>query len=449
MMPVAPDRDLESKGMLMRGKHRKPIRVTRAVASATVAGLTVGLIAIVGPADAATWTSTYNISATGWLGSDSPTVAVDRQGDALLVWTACDSSTPYCMQRVQARIKPASGSMAAIKTLSPDGAVSAFPQVASDDDGDSAVVWEQDGLIVGRRISATGTVGSLRTLSPGRAIHAAVAVEPTGRALVIWNAVDGGSQTTGRYFGKDGSLGPVLALSGGAMDQPAIAMDRTGTAVAIWTDMFERVVGRRIRPGYLSPLRVIASPVSGVRYGRVAVDVDREGDATITYRRTRTGELPRIRARLWSRTNSLGSVLYVSPSTHNATFYSAVATDLDGDSMVVWSRTTSAATTEVYGRRVSRTGILGAITRLGVGDRPAVAVDDDGNGLAVWHSPGPSNKPAQVYARTVSRDGTFAGAEMLSSDGAVARTDSSPGGRFSVIWQQRSYPYQIRARFGQ
>jgi hypothetical protein len=433
----------------MRGKHRRPVHVTRSIATAMVAVLTVGLIAIVGPAEAATWTSTYNVSATGWLGTDSPIVAVDRQGDALLVWDACDGTKPYCYHQIQARIKPASGSMGAIKTLSPEGAVSAWPQVASDDDGDSVVVWEQESWIVARRISASGAVGPLVTLSPGRAMSAAVAVEPTGRALVIWNAIDGGSQTMGRYFGKDGLLGPVLALSGGAMDQPAIAMDRAGTAVAVWTDMFERVVGRRIRPGYVSPLRVVASPVSGVTYARVAVGVDRDGDATITYRRARTGEMPRIRARLWSRTDALSSVLYVSPSAHNATFYSALATDLDGDSMVVWSRTTSNTLTEVYGRRISRTGALGTITRLGVGDRPAVTVDDDGNGLAVWHSPGPPYEATQVYARTVSRGGVFASAERLSSDGRVPRTDSSPGGRFSVIWQQKSYPYQIRARFGQ
>ncbi|HEX2772503.1 MAG TPA: hypothetical protein VHN18_08755 [Micromonosporaceae bacterium] len=414
-----------------------------------VAALTVGLIAIVGPAEAATWTSTYNVSATGWMGQDSPTVAVDRQGDALLVWAACDGTKPYCYHQVQARIKPASGSMGAIKTLSPDGAVSAWPQVASDDDGDSAVVWEQEGWIVGRRISATGVVGPLLTLSPGRAMSAAVAVEPTGRALVIWNAVDGGSQTMGRYFGTNGSLGPVLALSGGAMDQPAIAMDRTGTAVAVWTDMFERVVGRRIRPGYVSPLRVIAPPATGVKYARVTVGVDRDGDATIGYRRTRTGEMPRVLAKLWSRTNALSGVLYVSPSTDNVTLYSAVATDLDGDSVLVWSRQTSTTLTEVFGRRISRTGTLGTRTWLGVGDRPAVTVDDDGDGLAVWHSPGPPYEATQVYARTVSPDGVFASREKLSSDGRVVRTDSSPGGRFSLVWQQRSHPYQIQARFGQ
>ena len=71
--------------MLMRGKHRRPIRGTRFVATAMAAVLGLGLIAVVGPAEAATWTSTYNVSATGWSGNE-PLVAVDRQGDSLMVW---------------------------------------------------------------------------------------------------------------------------------------------------------------------------------------------------------------------------------------------------------------------------------------------------------------------------------------------------------------------------
>jgi hypothetical protein len=194
---------------------------------------------------------------------------------------------------------------------------------------------------------------------------------------------------------------------------------------------------------------VIASPVSGVTYGRVNVGVDRDGDATITYRRAHGWDNGRLQARLWSRTNSLSGVLSLSPSTDNLTFYSAVATDLDGDSIVVWSRYTIGLFTDVSARRISRTGTLGAVTRLGAGERPAVTVDDDGDGLAVWYSPGPLSLANQVYARTISRSGAFGTAQKLSPDGRVVRTDASPAGRFPVIWQQHAYPYQIRTRFGQ
>ncbi|MFC9910479.1 hypothetical protein [Streptomyces sp. NPDC127197] len=92
----------------------------------------------------AAWTSARNGSASGWTAADSPKVSVDRQGDALLTWTAGDLSTTYSYQRVQTRAKFANGTKGAIRTLSPDGASMAWPKADSDDTGDSAVAWEQD-----------------------------------------------------------------------------------------------------------------------------------------------------------------------------------------------------------------------------------------------------------------------------------------------------------------
>ncbi|MEH1057235.1 hypothetical protein V6U89_18785 [Micromonospora sp. CPCC 206171] len=412
--------------------------------------LTISLLTVASPAQAASWTSIYGVSATGWMGQDSPTVSTDRQGDALLVWAACDLNSTYCLHQVQARIVPANGSMDSIKTLSPLGSSSSWPDAASDDDGDSAVVWEQDGLVVGRRVSATGSLGTLQTIATWSAINPSVAVEPTGRALVTWTETRDGAYTTkARYFNTDSSLGPELTLGSGSGEKPAVAIDREGSALVVWTEGYQRVVATRVQQDSVSSPRTIASPVTGVGYGRVSANLDRDGDAVISYRRSHTSELPRVRVRLYSRAGTLSDVIYATPSTHDVTFYSALATDLDGDSVLVWSRRTSSTTTEVYGRRISRSGTLGTITNLGVGDRPAVTVDDDGNGLAAWHSPGPPYAAKEVHARTVARDGVFGAAERLSTNGRVVRVDSSPTGRFSVIWQRASHPYDIRARFGQ
>jgi hypothetical protein len=191
--------------------------------------------------------------------------------------------------------------------------------------------------------------------------------------------------------------------------------------------------------------------VSGVGYGMVSVGDDRDGDAVICFRRTinRGTFVPaRVWARQWHHTGTLGTVLALSPSTANVTYYHALATDLAGDSMAVWSQWTSTGQTVVYGRRVSATGTLGSITRLGTGDRPAVAVDDDGNGLAVWQSPTATSDQTKADARTISRSGAFGTTTEVSSDGRVPRTAVSPLGRFTVIWQQSTAPYRIRARLG-
>ena len=85
---------------------------------------------------------------------------------------------------------------------------------------------------------------------------------------------------------------------------------------------------------------------------------------------------------------------------------------------------------------------------LGLGDRPEVALDDNGDGLVVWHAPGSPQEATQVKARTISQTGVFGAARTLSSDGRVTRTDTSPSGRFAVVWQRKSYPYTIKAAFG-
>ena len=54
----------------------------------------------------------------------------------------------------------------------------------------------------------------------------------------------------------------------------------------------------------------------------------------------------------------------------------------------------------------------------------------------------------QVKARTISQTGVFGAARTLSSDGRVTRTDTSPTGRFAVVWRRKSYPYTIKAAFG-
>jgi hypothetical protein len=426
----------------MQRKH-----LVRGIAAIGAAVLTATLTTA-GPAEA-TWTGTYAVSPTGWDGQDSPTVATDRQGDSLLVWAASCSSYG-CYDQAQVRLKSATGGLGPIRTLSPQGRSALWPEVAVDDDGDAAVVWEQDGRIVGRRVSNTGAiVGPLQTLSNTAGTSPNVVVDPSGRALVVWSDIRNGSfYTTARFFYKDGTVSNAFTLGNGEAEQPAVGIDRNGLAVVAWTESNDRVVAKRVKLGYISPLTVIANPGAGVGYGRLNVGVDRDGDAVVTMRRAQSDGTSRLWARRWARTGALGAIQLIAPATDNLTFYSTVAMDLEGDSMIIWSRRSSQTQTDVFGRRMYRTGALGAITRLGVGDRPRVALDDDGNGLAVWHYPGPPYNPNRVLARPISTSGTFGTTAVLTTDGGVPRVDASPGGNFAVVWQQKSYPYPIRARFG-
>src|SRR5918994_2052397 len=348
-----------------------------------------------------TWTSAWMVSASGWMADDSPKVSVDREGDALLVWNSCDLSTPSCYFEIQARRQPASGSPESILTLSPPGAAPAFPEVDSDDTGDAAVVWQQDGHVAGRRISASGSlVGSLQTLSTSApAITPVVAVGPGGTALAAWLEVrDGAWYAVARRLSDDGSTGPAITLGSASPDWPGIG-------------------------------------------------VDRDGDAVISYR-SGGGARPQVWASRWSRTGTLGDPINVSSPTDNVGFHHALATDLEGDSMLVWTRWNSNSRIEMLGRQLSRTGTLGTITSLGLHDRPDIALDDDGDGLLVFHSPSPPYEAQEVGARLISPSGSFGSIKTLTSDGRVPQVDARPRYLFIVIWQKVSYVYSIHAIAG-
>jgi hypothetical protein len=418
--------------------------------------LTVGVLVAAGlltmNAARATWSTTRTVSAAGWEGQDSPTVAVDRQGRRLLVWAACNSTLPGCYFQVQARFMPQGGAMGPILTLSPLGKATAWPEVDVDDDGDAAVVWEQDSQVVGRRVSRTGSLGALRTFSPEIGTNPEVAVSPGGRALVAWSDLrDGVWRTMAQFFYPDGSVGPLHTFGGGSAEKPAVGVDRNGAHVVAWAEGYNRVVARRIKPGYVSPLKDFTSgtaAVGGPGFGMLRVGVDRDGDTLVSFLAGGTVG-PRVWVRRWSRSGALGSLLAVSSPTYAAGFHHTVATDLDGDAILVWTRNNATAyQTELLGRRLTAAGTLGGPVVLGLGDRPEVALDDNGDGLIVWHAPGSPQDATQVKARTISQTGSFGTTRTLSTDGRVPRADTSPTGRFAVTWQRRSYPYTIKAAFG-
>ena len=364
------------------------------------------------------------------------------------MWTACDPSTQYCLNEIQARRQPASGSPGSILTLSPPVSAPAGPEVDSDDSGNAAVVWYQDAQVVGRRISADGRLGPLQTLSTSApASNAVVAVSPDGDALAAWAEVrDGSWYAVARQLRGDGSVGEPITLGSTDPGWPGIGVDRNGRFVVAWPQG-SAVAATRIEAGSASPPQVITSAIASYGgFGMVRVGVDSVGDAVISYR-SGGGAHPQLWVSRWSVTGTLSDPINVS-STDNVGFHHALATDHEGDSMLVWTRWNGDDRIEMLGRRVSRTGPLGAVTSLGLYDRPDIAVDDDGDGLLVFHSPSPPYEPQEVGARLISSSGSFGDTRTLTTDGQGPDVDASPSDRFTVAWRQSSYPPSMQATTG-
>jgi hypothetical protein len=125
-----------------------------------------------------------------------PQVAVDPSGDAVAVWTKREESTSDEIVQV-ARLAHGAASFAAPQTLSAAGQQSETPQVAVDATGDAVAAWE--------RFDTTGTtfvgIASLTAgaSTPDAADFAAGAVvatpdlasDPAGDAVAVWSGADG------------------------------------------------------------------------------------------------------------------------------------------------------------------------------------------------------------------------------------------------------------------
>lgn len=54
----------------------------------------------------------------------------------------------------------------------------------------------------------------------------------------------------------------------------------------------------------------------------------------------------------------------------------------------------------------------------------------------------------RVRARLISRAGTFGTTKTLTSDGWVPQADARPNSRFTVLWQQETFPHTIKSVTG-
>ncbi len=391
----------------------------------------------------AAYSTERSVSSADWNAS-WPTVGVDREGDALMVWCEVSTSYPYTT-RLRARTMSRSGELGSVIQLSPSGQPPSSPQVALDDDGDAVVVWHgstaDTDRIYARRVSRTGVVGPVQAISAStsEALFANVAIDPDGDAVVTWSerpAPDGLRHPMVRRIARDNRLGPIVQLSARPrqpVETPSVAVDRQGDALIAWAEqdaVYSRVMNAA---GTLSPVRTVSpriSPLDG--HSGAAVAVDRYGNGVVVWRRWDDAALTQA---AWSRqvkpTGELGTLRRLSSLTYGVSNLK-VASDLEGDIVVAWDRGDLGS---IYARRISRTDTLGPTVTIGTGRLTDIELDDDGDGVAVWEG------PPDVYASygtirstRIGRSGTFGSATVISRVGEFPQVDVSASGRAVVAW---------------
>lgn len=317
-------------------------------------------------------------------------MGVDPQGRATVAWETAVG--PDKLIRIQAVRVEANGLPGPIHTLAafpPEVPLCPCPKVAVDPAGRATVVWQSyDGKfrrIQAAQIDAAGNIGPVHTLSPSgfNGWDQQVAVDPEGRATVVWDLASVQNLETVR-LGVDGAPEEVrvLAEEDPGASPPTVAVDPEGKATVAWSS------GEGIRTVQIDPSGVPGTirPVSpsDTTDGVLNSVVDSQGRATISWWRG-LGEYEAKSVRL-DPEGVPGAVQTLSPS-EQAAFEPRLAVDSQGRVTAVWQSFKD----RVYTVRLDEDGVPETVYPLSEEGRkagePRVAIGPDGRAVVVWSHP--------------------------------------------------------------
>jgi glucose/arabinose dehydrogenase len=360
-----------------------------------------------GTGGTAEWSPPVGLSTPG---GANPDVAADPNGNSVFTWRHFDGTN----QRIQARVRSASGALSAVQTVSAAGQDAFDPRVAVDAAGDAVFTWRRfDGTnyrIESRVRSASGALSAVQTLSdPGQdAFDPQVAVDPAGDAVFAWRRSDGSNeriQSVARSAAGNLSAVQTLSRLGRDAFDPRVGVDSTGDAVFAWRRLhsgaYDIETRARSAAGSLSPVQTLGGDAS-----QPQLAVDPNGDAVFTWLHF-DGTTQRVEARARSAAGTLSGAKALSGAGSEG-LLPQVDVDSGGDAVFAWERYSSGGY-QVQARARSAAGALSPVSSLSKAAidaiSPQVGVDANGNAVFAWtRLGGPYDR---IQARKRSAAGVF------------------------------------------
>jgi hypothetical protein len=250
------------------------------------------------------WSNRYTFASNSWgtagsiqsvaQSSDGVVVAMNASGTAFAVWTQYDGTSSY--RTWGNRYVPGSGWGTAVQ-LQSSSLYSYGADVAVDAGGNAIATWNQDNgngnanIWVNRYVAGTGWSGA-SVIQSGTldSFYARVAMNSTGRAVVVWSQFDGITYRVwaNRYVPGTGWAGPTQLQSVSEYGYgPAVAMDETGNAIAIWSQynnsLSYQTWSARLTPGTGWAAAAVIQTVNGASSGH-AIATDASGSALAVWR---------------------------------------------------------------------------------------------------------------------------------------------------------------------
>jgi PKD domain len=402
-----------------------------------------------------TWLTPAPLSAPSSESTMSPQVAVDSQGDAIAVWARSSGSG----RTVEAAVRPAgSGAWQTPVALSEAGARAERPALAVDPQGDAVVVWERSkgsGSVIEAAVRPAASGAWQRPLqlsTAGLSAHSpAVAIDSQGNTIAVWTGSDGSNSIVEAAAGSaaSGAWQTPVALSpaGQRAEAPRVALDPQGDAVAVWQSYGANyIIEAAARPaaGGAWQTPVALSPAGESSY-TAQVAIDSQGNTIAVWGRYSSGGYI-----VEAAVGSVVSGAWQAPATLSPAGEEAyepdVALDPQGDAVAVWQSSTEAGESIEAAVRPAASGAWQTPTPLSVrgmstiGEFPEVALDPRGDAVAVWDRPNGGDYFVEAAVRSAA-SGAWQTPTPLSVAGPNAylpQVAVDPQGNAVAVWERQN-----------
>jgi hypothetical protein len=329
------------------------------------------------------------ISPSGSSGS-APRIAADGRGNVVAVWRELDGND----SAIRAAFKPQGGDWEASRRISRPGPETESPHVAMDRQGNGAAVWNRssnghDDVVQAAVRPADGQWSAPQDLStPGAIAFGANVAAAAGDVTAVWielqnrhTAVMSSSRTVAGEWTRPTKISGQAGNTFG----PVVAMDDDGGAVAAWQwfDGAFLVVQAAVRDaGAWSKPETLAIP--GRSTSRPQLVMDAKGNAIAGWIRS-NGAYPTAQVAYRPANGAWGQPTNLS-NRGGKTSELDLAMNRKGDAVALWNQRSGR-----YGNLWSSSrpaeghwGPRTEVTDRWLGLRARIALDQEGNATAVW-----------------------------------------------------------------
>jgi len=407
--------------------------VRRLLVAASLAG---ALLAPAAGYAAPAWIPAAGLSVAGQ-NAVQPQIAIDATGRAVAMWLQSDGPDA----RVKAAVRTGEDWTAAV-TLSAAGASAAQPRVVLTPGGGAVALWQRAGVPQSAAMAADGSWGAPVDLSGSGSEYAAIAIGPSGEVLAAWTRWIGSSpRVEAAARAADGTWGAPVALSAGGRHafDPRVAVDPSGRAVVVWndtagSDSYRVRAASRSADGAWGPPEALSADGGNAYMPRVALDAS--GRALAVWER-HDGSGYRAQAATRDADGAWGAPATISGA--DALYDVHLAAAPSGAAVVLWTVWDGARRIRAASRTAD--GVWGPAATIsepgGSAVEPVVAIAPSGAATAAWRRPAGGVQVVEVAHR--SPEGSWSAPEARS---AGARYGAQPAvaldgeGAVAVAWAE-------------